>query len=106
MAVSSHTTKSINAASDGDNTVITGVASRTIRVISYVLTCATTAGVAILKSGASGTEHARFNFLLGGNISYSGGEEAEAFDCDVGASLVINNAAGVDMLGTVTYTIE
>lgn len=106
MAVTGHLTVSINAAADADNTVIAAVAGKRIRVISYVISNVTTAGLVIFRSGAAGTEHARFNMLLGQAIVYAGDEAGEAFDCDLGAAFVINNGAGVDTLGTVTYTIE
>lgn len=107
MAVARRTYKTVAATADGDNTLIAAPgANQQIKVLGFVLNNATTAGLSILKSGASGTEHARLDLALRDAVPYAGDESVPAFECDKGAALVANNATGVDLLGFLVYTVE
>jgi hypothetical protein len=93
----------INAAADGDNTLIAAVAGQKIVVISLVATGQTTAGVALLRSGAAGTIHCDLSLGTSGGITVAGTERVPLFVCDAGAALVCNNSAGLDVRGMVTF---
>lgn len=93
----------VNATSDGDNTVIAAVAGKSIRVLGFVLNL-NAAGVSTIQDSASSPViHASFEFPDGGGVSYSGGIFCPAFELATGTALEINNAAGVDTLGFITY---
>ena len=103
----------ISAAADGENEIVAAVAGKRIVVISYVLAAvhATAAAAADFRSGTSNTVHATF---LSGQAdlhdavvySFTGHPKAPAFECDIGDSLAINNAAGVDCFGHLTYMVR
>lgn len=93
------------ATADGDNTIIAApAANQKLRVYAYVFTVTAAANPLIFRSGAAGTEHARFSLSANGGVSFAGGLICPAFDCDVQAAFVINNPAGVDTLGHVIFT--
>lgn len=93
----------INATADGDNTVISAVSGKKIRVLSYVIN-ANAAGVVTLQN-TDGTPvvYASFELTDGGTVVYPGGVFAPAFETAVGTGLEISNAVGVDALGHITY---
>lgn len=98
-----------NATSDGENEIVAAVAGKRITVIGGVITSwHATAGAQIdLRSGTSNTVHARFQCGLVNApavIPVVGSIDAPAFECDVGDSLAINNASGVDSTGYIIYT--
>lgn len=93
----------VNATADGDNTIITGVSLKKIRVIGYVLTV-TTAGTITLQNTAGSPEiYAQFSLAANGGVSFAGGMMCPAFETAVGTGLEINNPAGVDTLGHIIY---
>jgi hypothetical protein len=97
----------VNATADGDNTLIAAPgAGLCIVVFGFVLTGATTAGQAILKSGAGGTTHARLSLGTSGGVGIDADERAPAFVCDANAALVVNCATGQDVLGMIVYGIR
>lgn len=95
---------SINATADGDNTAVALVASKKLRVLGYVLMNATgTAGNVQIKTSSGGVL-GRLRFPSDGSgASYAGGVDAPAFETVAGEALVINNSAGVDTVGHLTY---
>ena len=96
----------VNATSDGDNTVVAAPgAGLSIRVLGFVLTGQTTAGTALVRSGAAGTVHADLSLGTSGGVDFSGDEREPAFTCDTNTALVINNSAGLDTKGMVVYVI-
>lgn len=100
-------TVAINATVDGDNPLILAPgAGLRIRVLTLILTGQTTAGTAIVRSGAAGTIHGRFALGIATNgVAIAGTVDNPPFDCDANASLVCNNSAGLDVLGMVTYIV-
>lgn len=103
----------ISAASDGENSVVAAVAGKRIVVISYVLAVvhATARDTATFRSLTTNTDHGTFfsgtDDLDGPAVySYTGHPKAPAFVCEVGEALGINNAAGVDCAGHVTYMLR
>lgn len=93
----------VNAAADGDNTVIAAVASKKIRVLGYHLSV-TAAGLIVLQDTA-GTPvvHARHSLAANGTASYAGGHDAPAFETAAGEGVEISNPASVDTHGHITY---
>jgi hypothetical protein len=96
----------VQATADGDNTVIAAPgAGKAIVVFGFVLTGQTTAGTALLRSGAAGTVHADLSLGTSGGVDFQGTERNPAFICDTNAAFVINNSAGLDTKGMVQYSI-
>lgn len=96
----------VNAPTDGDNTLIAAPgAGKAIRVLGFCFTGQTTAGVAIIRSGAARTIHADLSLGTSGGVSFRGSEREPAFICDAGAALVCNNSTGLDVRGMVQYVI-
>lgn len=89
----------INATNDGNNTVISAVTGRKIRILSYVIT-ATAAGTAAFTDGSA--TYASFSLAAQGGVSYSG-DDAPAFEVAVSSNFVVNCATGQDILGHATY---
>lgn len=103
----------ISAANDGENEVVAAVAGKTIVVISYVLAVAhaTARGTADFRSITANTVHATFmsgtDDLDGPLVyTYTGHPKAPAFACEPGEAFGINNGAGVDCVGHVTYMLR
>lgn len=95
----------VNATADGDNSIITGVSEKSIVVLGYALN-ANAAGVVTLQdSAATPNVHASFALAANGSVSYAGGTNCPAFKIAVGNGLEVNNAAGVDTLGHVSYIL-
>lgn len=95
----------INATSDGDNTVISGVADKSIVVLGYAIN-ANAAGVVTLQDSAgTANVHASFELTDGGSVSFAGGTNCPAFRVAKGNGFEVNCAAGVDCLGHVTYVL-
>jgi len=91
----------VEATSDGENTVIEGTEGKKITVIGYAL-AVTAEGTIVLKGT---TTKAKFNLAKQGGVSYSGGPDCPAFQVSAGTKLVIENPAGVDTLGHITYLL-
>lgn len=93
---------SVNATADGDNTVVAAVASKKLRVLGERLT-STGAGTIQWKSGG-GTVLDRFiSTGNGSGWSYPGGVDAPAVETVSGEALLLNNPAGVDTVGRISY---
>lgn len=95
----------LNATADGANTVISAVAGKRIRVLSYALTASAAGTVTLQDSAGSPVVFASFSFPANGSLSYPGGIYAPAFETDAGVGLVISNGTGVDTLGHLTYQL-
>jgi hypothetical protein len=95
----------VNATADGDNTIVAAPgAGRRLVVYGLVLTGQTTAGVALLRSGAAGTIHGDFSLGTSGGVSLSATIEfGPMIVCDTNAALILNNSAGLDVRGIVVY---
>lgn len=91
----------VNATADGDNTIVSGVASKKLRVLGYMLVL-TAAGTVQFKS-ATTTIKGRLRAAADGGASYAGGVDAPAFETDTAEAIVFNNPAGVDVVGHLTY---
>ena len=101
----------VNATADGENEIVAAIAGKSIVVVGGTLTAwhATAAAQYDLRSGTSNTVHARFQSGLVNApvvILLEGDERAPCFMCDVGDSLALNNAAGVDTTGYIKYMLR
>lgn len=90
----------VNASTDGDNTVVAAVAAKKIRVLGYNLT-SRTAGLLTIRSAAAGAILAELDLVADTPVPYSG--PAPAFETAAGELLNFNVAAGVDVVGHLTY---
>jgi hypothetical protein len=93
----------INATSDGDNTIISGVTNKKIRVLGYALTVTTAATITIQDTAGSPNIFAQFSLAAQGGVSYSGGIMCPAFETLAGNGVEINVNTGQDCLGHMTY---
>ena len=96
----------VNAAADGDNTILAAPGTKRHYVVyGFVLTGQTTAGVALLRSGAAGTIHGDFSLGTSGGVSLGGMQDygPPLIVCDSNAALILNNSAGLDVRGIVVY---
>ena len=89
---------------DGDTTLVAAVAGKKIRVVGFVVTAQTTAGLVSFKDSAATL--ASFSLPSVGGISYSGGPDAPAFETIAGSALTITNGSGVDSYGFITYVLQ
>lgn len=95
----------VNAANDGDQTIVGAPgAGLCIVVYNLILTGATTAGTAILKSGA--TTHGAFSLGTSGGVSLDGSVANPLFTCEPNQALVVNNSAGLDTKGMIVYGVK
>lgn len=96
----------VNAVNDGDNSIIAAPgAGKRIVIVNGTFTGQTTAGVALLRSGAAGTIHGDLSLGTSGGVSIPGTAEDPAFVLDANQAFVINCSAGLDVRGIVNYTI-
>lgn len=95
----------IDATSDGDNTVIEGVANKRIVVLGYAINVNAAGVVKFQDSAGSPAIFAVFEFADGGGATYTGGLECPAFEVALGNGLELNCAAGVDGTGHLTYVL-
>lgn len=93
----------VNATADGDNTVISAVAGKALRVLSYQLTSTAAGTVTLQDTAGSPAVFASFAMPANGNITYTGGLQAPAFETASGVGLEVSNGTGVDTLGHITY---
>lgn len=91
---------SVNALADGENALITGVQNRQVRVVAYDLTVTGT-GVSEIRQ----TNDTVLGRLGVGVHVFSGGDGAPAVETAQGQGLEVNNAAGVDVVGHLTYEL-
>jgi hypothetical protein len=95
----------INATSDGDNTVVTGTAGKSIVVLNYVINVNAAGVVTFQDSAGSAVIAASYEFPDSGGASFVGTELSPAFQIAQGLSLEVNCAAGVDALGHLCYVL-
>ena len=93
----------INATADGNNTVIAAVANTQLLILGYALAVTLAGTITLQDTQGTPAVHASFPLATNGGISYAGESGAPAFEIAVGQGFVINNPAGVDTLGHVTY---
>jgi hypothetical protein len=98
----------VNATADGDNTLIAAPgAGKRIVVLNYSLRFVG-AGAFQVKSGAAGSVH--FDEVgvasPGARVTFAGTHDGPAWVGDDNAALVVNNFAGGDTLGHVTFYIR
>lgn len=95
----------INATADGDNTVVAAPgAGRRLVILGFLLTTTAAAADVVLKSGA--TEKGRFvTGAAGGGAVWDGGPQNPAFQCGTNEAFIVNNPAGVDTKGIVSYMV-
>lgn len=99
------TQASISISSSGDNTVVAGTASQTIRVFRLVLVAASAVNVTI-KNGTAGTAlTGAIPLKANGSISVDVPLEGEpAFVSASGGNMVVNLSSGVTVTGWIDYT--
>ncbi len=98
-----------NALNDGDNTVIAapGV-GRAILVLGLRLRAVGAATLVVVRSGAAGTTHIDFTAAAaapGTIVGFDSHPDVGAFLLDANSALVINNTAGVDTFGFISYRV-
>lgn len=93
----------VNATADGDNTIIAAVGGKKIRVLGYALTVTAAGTITLQDTQATPVIAAQFSLAAQGGVAYAGGLDAPAFETASGFGLEINNPAGVDTLGHITY---
>lgn len=93
----------VNATADGDNVIIAAVAGKKIRVLSYVVTVTVAGTMTMQDTQATPAIHAQFSLAAQGGASYPGNQSNPAFETAAGFGVEINNPAGVDTLGHMTY---
>lgn len=93
----------VNATADGDNTIVAAVGGKKIRVLGYALTVTAAGTITVQNTQATPVLMAQFSLAAQGGVSYAGGLTAPAFETAVGTGVEINNPAGVDILGHLTY---
>jgi hypothetical protein len=93
----------VNATADGDNAVITAVTGKKILVTGYVLTVTLAGLISVQDTAGSPVVHAQFSLATNGGVSYAGSLESAAFLTAAGTGVEVNNPAGVDTHGHMTY---
>lgn len=93
----------ISASTSGDNTVVSGVANRQIRVVKYSLVCAGTV-VVTWKSSVAGAISGPMSFAANGGISEPSAS-CGIMQTAAGEDLVLNLNGNVSVGGTVTYVL-
>jgi hypothetical protein len=102
---SSYTLAAVSFSSSGDNVLVSGVVSQTIRVfrIFVVNSDATTASNLTIKDATPTNLSGAFRLASGGSFSGDGGGDP-LFVCASGKAFEINSSAAVQVSGTVWYT--
>lgn len=97
---------SVAATASGNNTIVSAVTDKKIRVLGYMLT-ADAAGGGIdgrFRTGAAGAFLTGPMFLEKGVIStYAGNTEAPAFETVAGDALILNLSAAKNISGHIVY---
>lgn len=94
-------TADVNATTDGDNSIISAVASKKIWILSIFGT-ATAAGLVTFKDGATVKKRIRFA-AAGDGFVYDGGLQAPFMIGSTNTAFQINTTASQDFEGGVTY---
>jgi len=94
----------IAATGDGLNTVVAATPGMEIWVIAYVIIGDATGLIGFRDGG--GAVLADYPVSANGGVSYAGGREAPAFKTAAGQALMLNNPAGVNSYGHVTYVVR
>jgi hypothetical protein len=98
----------INATSDGDNTLISAVAEKRIRILGYSISNTGSAAGDITIQDSAGTPVVFGTISLTNDaapISYAGGVFCPVAETDKGVGLEINCATNVDAVGHLTYQL-
>jgi hypothetical protein len=93
----------VNATSDGDNEIVAAKSGVKIQVISYALVVDVAGTVSLQDTAGTPTIHAQFPLAANGGVSYAGDTLSPAFTTDVGTGVEINNPAGTNTFGHLTY---
>lgn len=95
----------VDAAADGDNTIIAAVTGKKIRVLGYAPTGASTAGgtITLQDTAVTPVVHAKLSLGATGGVAYSGGLDAPAFETAAGEGVEVNNPTGADTFGHMVY---
>ena len=96
----------INATLDGNNTIIAALANTQLFILGYAFAVTLAGTVTLQDSQGAPVVHASFPLATNGGISYAGEGGAPAFEIAEAFGFVINNPAGVDTLGHVTYVVR
>lgn len=93
----------VNATADGDNTIITGVSGKKIRVLGYAITVTTAGTITLQDSAGTANVFGQFSLAAQGGVSYAGGPMCPAFETIAGNGVEINTQTGQDCLGHLSY---
>jgi hypothetical protein len=93
---------SINATADGDNTAIAAVGGKKLRIVGGRITC-TGAGTISFKTGGGGVIDRFISSANGSGFADRGGVDCPLFETVSGEALLLNNPAGIDSVGSLTY---
>jgi hypothetical protein len=93
---------SVNATADGDNSVIAAVGGKKLRVLGGRITC-TGAGTISFKTGGGGVIDRFISSANGSGFADNGGVDSPLFETVSGEALLLNNPAGIDSVGRLTY---
>jgi hypothetical protein len=93
---------SVNATADGDNTAIAAVGGKKLRVVGGRITC-TGAGTISFKTGGGGVIDRFISSANGSGFADRGGVDCPLFETVSGEALLLNNPAGIDSVGNLTY---
>jgi len=93
----------IDATADGDNEIVAAVAGKSIRVLGYALSVSAAGLISLQDTAGTPVVHGQFDLADNGVVSYAGGINAPAFETAEGEGVEIENPAGVDTLGHMTY---
>lgn len=92
----------INAADDGDNTLVAAVADHKIAVVGIVISSGGGLNTPTITDGAGGTVIGRFP-CLSSTIHVLPQSDDPWFETSPGTALVVNNPASFDTAGLVLY---
>lgn len=93
----------VSAENDGDNTVVAAVTGKKLRVLGYALTVDVAGLVTLQDSAGSPVVHGKLRLAAGTPAVYDGGFDCPAFETAAGVALEINNPAGTNTYGHITY---
>ena len=94
----------VNATASGDNTVITGVSGRRIRVTAITFTCSAAAQIAF-KSGASTTRINPMSFAANGGMDTQRLPPNYFLETNTGDAFVMNLDGTYNVRGSCNYVL-
>lgn len=96
---------SINVAAGGDNVLLAAVATKKIKVVSYV--CVAAAAVSVkFKSDPATDLGGAMAFAANGGVAMAGNTHAHLLETAVNQALILNLSAGVNVSGHFSYFLE